>query len=95
MATTKIEKFQNELKRRGLFAYIVPSNDPHFGEYIQDYYKSREWISGFDGSAGTVVITEAEAALWTDSRYFIQANEQLSGSGIVLKKIPNAPKSIQ
>lgn len=87
MATTKIEKFQNELKRRGLFAYIVPSNDPHFGEYIQDYYKCREWISGFDGSAGTVVITEAEAALWTDSRYFIQANEQLSGSGIVLKKL--------
>jgi len=70
-----------------LSAFIVPSNDTHFGEYIQDHYKCLEWLSGFNGSAGTVVVTIEEAALWTDSRYFVQADKQLSGSGIQLKKM--------
>ncbi len=70
-----------------LSAFIVPSNDTHFGEYIQDHYKCLEWLSGFNGSAGTVVVTLDDAALWTDSRYFVQAEKQLSGSGIELKKM--------
>ncbi len=87
MISDRVEQMRKYLKENNLFGIIIPSNDPHFGEYIQDYYKCREWISGFDGSAGTVVITLEEAALWTDSRYFIQAESQLKGSGIVLKKM--------
>ena len=68
-------------------AIIVPSNDPHFGEYVQKHFCIRALLSGFDGSAGTLVITLSEAALWTDSRYFIQAEEQLHGTGIHLMKM--------
>lgn len=67
-------------------AFIIPSTDPHLSEYVAPHWKSREWISGFTGSAGTVVITMNEAGLWTDSRYFLQAAEQLEGSGITLYK---------
>lgn len=87
MISERVEQMRRYLKNNNLFAIIVPSNDTHFGEYIQDYYKCREWISGFDGSAGTVVVTLTNAALWTDSRYFIQAESQLRESGIVLKKM--------
>lgn len=83
----RIEKFRSYLKEEKLDAFIIPSTDPHFGEYVQDYYKCREWISNFDGSAATVVITLDHAALWTDSRYFVQAWEQLLGTGIELMKI--------
>jgi len=72
---------------RSLSAFIVPSSDPHFGEYIQEHYKCMEWLSGFNGSAGTLVVTLKNAALWTDSRYFVQAENQLQGSGIELKKL--------
>lgn len=75
------------MKEAALSAFIIPSNDPHFGEYIQEHFMSRGWISGFNGSAGTVVVTLKEAAIWTDSRYFIQAEKQLAGSGIELKKL--------
>ncbi len=68
-------------------AIIVPSNDPHFGEYVQKYFCIRALLSGFDGSAGTLVITLSEAALWTDSRYFIQAGIQLQDTGIDLMKM--------
>jgi Xaa-Pro aminopeptidase len=68
-------------------AIIVPSNDPHFGEYVQQHFCIRAILSGFDGSAGTLVITLSEAALWTDSRYFIQAEAQLQGTGIELMKM--------
>ena len=71
----------------GADAVIVPSNDCHFGEYVPDCFKVREWLSGFDGSAGTLVVTTEKAALWTDSRYFIQAARQLEGSGIELMKL--------
>ena len=67
-------------------AFIIPSTDPHLSEYVAPHWKSREWISGFTGSAGTVVITESEAGLWTDSRYFLQAKEELDGSDIDLYK---------
>jgi Xaa-Pro aminopeptidase len=68
-------------------AIIIPSNDPHFGEYVQKHFCIRAMLSGFDGSAGTLVITLSEAALWTDSRYFIQAEAQLQGTGIDLMKM--------
>ena len=74
-------------------AFIIPSTDPHLSEYVAPHWKSREWISGFTGSAGTRVITEKKAGLWTDSRYFLQAAEQLQGSGIDLYKemLPETP----
>jgi len=70
-----------------LNACIIPSTDPHMGEYIPSHWSAREWVSGFTGSAGTVVITMDFAGLWTDSRYFLQAEEQLKDSGISLVKL--------
>jgi Xaa-Pro aminopeptidase len=81
-----IEKLRNYMRKEKTDAFIIPSNDPHFIEYVADYWKCREWISGFTGSAATVVVTREKAALWTDSRYFLQAENQLSGSEIELKK---------
>lgn len=83
----KVKLVKEYLQKNNLNSIIIPSNDPHFGEYIPDYYKTREWVSGFTGSAGTLVITLDGAALWTDSRYFVQAAEQLKDSGIELMKI--------
>lgn len=82
-----------EMKSRGIFAYIVTSEDFHGSEYVGEHFKVREYLSGFTGSAGTLVVTENEALLWTDGRYFIQAAEQLSGSGIKLMKMrePEVP----
>ncbi len=74
------------MKENGISMYYIPSNDFHNSEYTGNYFKCREFISGFDGSAGTVVVTMEEAGLWTDGRYFIQAEEQLKGSGIKLYK---------
>lgn len=68
-------------------AYIFPSTDAHNSEYVADHWKGREWISGFDGSAGTVVVMQEGAALWTDSRYFIAAEEQLQDTGIELMRL--------
>ena len=65
------------MRREHLAAFIFPSTDPHQSEYVADHWKGREWISGFNGSAGTAVVTMSSAALWTDSRYFIAAEEQL------------------
>ena len=70
-----------------LSALIIPMNDPHFGEYIQNHFKCIEWLSGFNGSAGTIVVTLEDAALWTDSRYFVQASTQLANSEIKLKRM--------
>lgn len=74
-------------------AFIIPSTDPHLSEYVAPYWMSREWISGFTGSAGTVVVLMDKAGLWTDSRYFLQAGEELEGSGIALYKemLPETP----
>lgn len=74
------------MRRENISAFITPSTDPHSGEYVPERWKSREWISGFNGSAGIAVVTLDKAALWTDSRYFIAAAEQLSGTEIVLMK---------
>lgn len=75
------------MSREHLAAFIFPSTDPHQGEYVPDHWKGREWISGFDGSAGTAVVTLEKAALWTDSRYFIAAEEQLKDTGFELMKM--------
>ena len=81
------------MSEKGISAYIVNTGDPHQSEYVADYYKGRIWISGFTGSAGTVVITQDEAILWTDGRYFIQAEKELEGSEYKLFKmrIPGYP----
>ena len=82
----KVEALRGLMQRKGIQAFITPSTDPHSGEYVPERWKSRRWISGFTGSAGTAVVTLDQAALWTDSRYFIQAAEQLAGSGYELMK---------
>ena len=75
------------MRREKLDAFIFPSTDPHNSEYVPDRWKGREWISGFNGSAGTAVVTLHSAALWTDSRYFLAAEEQLSGTEFQLMKL--------
>ena len=83
---TRLSLLREVLRREHLFAFIFPSTDPHNGEYVPDHWKCREWISGFNGSAGTAVVTLHGAALWTDSRYFLAAGEQLDGTEFVLMK---------
>ncbi len=73
--------------RHGTDAFIVPTADPHMSEYTADHWQSRKWLTGFTGSAGTAVVTATEAGLWTDSRYFLQAEEQLRGSGCKLYRL--------
>ncbi|MCH5311077.1 MAG: aminopeptidase P family protein [Prevotella sp.] len=75
------------MRREKIDAFIFPSTDPHNGEYVPDHWKGREWISGFNGSAGTAVVTMEAAALWTDSRYFLAAEEQLAGTEFQLMKM--------
>ena len=89
----RISALRESMKHFGLGAYIIPSSDPHLSEYPADCWKSRQWISGFTGSAGTVVVTADKAGLWTDSRYFLQASKELEGSGIELYKagLPETP----
>lgn len=82
----RVEALRGKMKEKKIDAYIIPSSDYHASEYVGDYFKSREFISGFNGSAGTVVVTLEEAGLWTDGRYFIQAEKQLKGTGIKLFK---------
>lgn len=81
------------MKEQGIHAFIFPSSDPHNSEYVAEHWKGREWISGFNGSAGTAVVTLKHAALWTDSRYFIAAAEQLAGTEYLLMKdrLPDTP----
>ena len=89
----RIEALREVMKREHLAAFIFPSTDPHQGEYVPDHWKGREFISGFNGSAGTAVVTLTSAALWTDSRYFIAAEEQLKGTEFQLMKLkmPGTP----
>lgn len=87
MIKTRLSKLRELMKFKGFFAYVIPSSDFHQSEYVGEYFKCRQFISGFTGSAGTVVVTLDEAGLWTDGRYFIQAEEQLKGSTINLFKM--------
>ncbi|ANR71971.1 aminopeptidase P family protein [Prevotella scopos JCM 17725] len=83
----RIEHLRSWMKENGISAFIFPSSDPHNSEYVAEHWKSREWISGFTGSAGTAVVTLDHAALWTDSRYFIAAGKELKGTGFQLMKL--------
>ena len=87
MIKQRIEKLRSIMKEKNIYAYIMPSSDYHQSEYVGEYFKSREFISGFTGSAGTVIVTQSEAGLWTDGRYFIQAENELKNSDIKLFKI--------
>jgi hypothetical protein len=87
MIKQRIDKMRNLMKEKNIYAYIVPSSDYHQSEYVGDYFKSREFMSGFTGSAGTLIISMDEVGLWTDGRYFIQAENELKGSDIKLFKM--------
>jgi Xaa-Pro aminopeptidase len=83
----RIEQLQKLLKEDGVDFYIVPTSDFHSSEYVNGYFKMREFLSGFTGSAGTLIVSATKAGLWTDGRYFVQAANELNGSGIVLYKM--------
>ena len=83
----RLEDLREVMQREHLSAFIFPSTDPHQGEYVPDHWKGREFISGFNGSAGTAVVTLTSAALWTDSRYFLAAEEQLKDTEFQLMKL--------
>ena len=83
----RLQELREVMRREHLSAFIFPSTDPHQGEYVPDHWKGREFISGFNGSAGTAVVTMTSAALWTDSRYFLAAEDQLSGTEFQLMKL--------
>ena len=83
----RVGDLREVMRREHLAAFIFPSTDPHQSEYVADHWKGREWISGFNGSAGTAVVTMNAAALWTDSRYFLAAEEQLGGTEFQLMKL--------
>lgn len=89
----RIAALRAYIASKDIQAFIIPSTDPHLSEYVASHWQSREWISGFTGSAGTVVVTAGEAGLWTDSRYFLQAARQIEGTDIVLYKemLPGTP----
>lgn len=93
MISTRIARLREEMKKRNIAVYVVPTADFHESEYVGEYFKARKFITGFTGSAGTAVITMEEAGLWTDGRYFVQAAQQLEGSGVVLHKMgePGVP----
>ncbi len=87
MIKQRIEKLRDLMRKHNISAYIIPGTDPHMSEYLPDLWKRREFISGFNGSAGDVVVTLDKAGLWTDSRYFLQAEMQLKNTGIALFKM--------
>jgi Xaa-Pro aminopeptidase len=92
----RLAALRQAMQQHGVAACIVPSADPHLSEYLPDHWQARAWLSGFTGSAGTLVVTAKHAGLWTDSRYFSQAEQQLDGSGFVLMKlrVPHTPEHL-
>lgn len=87
MIQERLSKLRQEMNSRGIDCYIVPTSDFHESEYVGDYFKARQYMTGFTGSAGTAVITREEARLWTDGRYFIQAQNQIEGTGFELMRM--------
>lgn len=85
------------MQQHGVAAVLVPSADPHLSEYLPAHWSARTWLSGFDGSAGTLIVGREQAWLWTDSRYFAQAEQQLAGSGVALMKlrVPHTPEHLE
>lgn len=90
-ARERIARLRQVMRERDVAAVWVPSSDPHLSEYLPERWKAREWMSGFTGSMGTLVVTAEDAGLWVDSRYWEQADAQLKGSGIATVRTSNAP----
>ncbi len=92
----RIALLRKDMRDLNLDAYLIPSSDPHQSEYVAKHWESRVWLSGFTGSAGILVVTHDHAGVWTDSRYFLQAEEELSASEVVLHKqqVPYAPEHL-
>ena len=86
----RLRDLRAALDQHAVAAVIVPSADPHLSEYLPERWQGRRWLSGFSGSAGTLVVTADFAGLWTDSRYFEQAGQELAGSGIALMRLNSA-----
>ncbi len=84
MVPERLQALRAEMKKRGIDIYVIPTADFHESEYVGEYFKARAYMTGFNGSAGTAVVTQTEAGLWTDGRYFVQAERQLSGTGVTL-----------
>ncbi|MEG0051558.1 MAG: aminopeptidase P family protein [Terrisporobacter sp.] len=97
MVNDRIAKLRSVMKEKGIFAYVIPSADYHQSEYVGEFFKGRQYISGFTGSAGTVVITQEKAILWTDGRYFLQADKELAGTCVELYKMgeENVPTTFE
>jgi Xaa-Pro aminopeptidase len=93
VARKRLRALRQEMEKAGVDAYLIPSTDPHGSEYVPECWQRRQWVSGFTGSAGDLLVTTRTAGLWTDGRYFLQAGEQLKGSGIKLFKqgLPATP----
>lgn len=87
MIRERIEKLREKMREAGISVYVIPSSDFHGSEYVGEHFRAREYLSGFTGSAGTLIVTLLEAGLWTDGRYFLQAERQLLGSGICLYRM--------
>ena len=83
----RVEALRGQMKSAGFSAWIINGTDPHQSEYVSDRWHSRRWISGFTGSAGTVVITEKQALIWVDSRYFVQCADQIKGTVYEMRKV--------
>ncbi|MEB3767203.1 aminopeptidase P family protein [Acinetobacter sp. MD2] len=92
-AVDRLAQLREQMQKNGIDAYIIPSADPHMSEYLPEYWQSRCWLSGFTGSVGTLVVTQTEAGLWVDGRYWVQAAKQLAGTGIELQKQTHDPNS--
>ena len=84
MIPERLAALRQEMEKRDIAVYIVPTADFHESEYVGEYFKARRFITGFTGSAGTAVITRTKAGLWTDGRYFVQAAKQLEGTTVTL-----------
>ena len=93
----QLKALREKMKEKGIDIYVIPTNDYHGSEYMNDHFKCREFVSGFTGSAGTLIVTQDFAGLWTDGRYFIQAAQELDGSGIDLMKMgeKDVPKAAE
>lgn len=87
MIPERLAALREKMRAYGVDAYLVPTADYHESEYVGTYFKARTYITGFTGSAGTAVITQDEACLWTDGRYFVQAAKELAGTGVTLMKM--------
>jgi len=94
---SRLAALRAAMQQHDINAVLVPSADPHLSEYLPAHWSAREWLSGFTGSAGTLIVTTDQAGLWTDSRYFSQAEQQLAGSGIALMKlrVPHTPEHLE